>query len=87
MDYHGITKEMEKEFCRDYLGTLHAIGKSNVFRSPKSIAQIMGIPVIKVIDFIVVSEKNGFMYEDNNPTPNYVHFPTLFKVWEEHLES
>lgn len=80
-----ITREMAKEFAKDYLTTLNSNGKKNTFRSAREIANLMNISIEKAIRFIVVSKANGFMCDDNRPMPNYMNFPTLFKVWEKNL--
>ena len=82
-----ITVEMTKEFARDYLGTLKAKGLKNSFRSIKEIARIMNIDFNKACKFVVIAKDNGYMCEDNYSLPKYMTFPTLFKVWEEHLTA
>lgn len=86
MVFHGVTKEMAKEFCRDYLGTLKAQNKRNCFNTVANIARTMGITTNKAMDFIIASKANGFMCDDNNPTDT-IYRLTLYKVMESHLES
>lgn len=80
-----ITVEMAKEFARDYLGTLKAKGLKNTFRSTMEIARIMGIDFNKACRFVTVAKENRFMCADAYSLPRYMAFPTLFKVWEEHI--
>ena len=79
------TSQQAKEFTRDYLGTLKAKGMKNTFRSAREIARIMGIDADKAIRFVVSAKANGYMCDDAIPMPSYINFPTLFKVWEEHI--
>ena len=80
-----VTVEQAKEFARDYLGTLKAKGLKNTFRSIKEISRIMGIDFNKACRFVIVAKENKFMCADAFSLPRYMAFPTLFKVWEEHI--
>lgn len=80
-----ITVAQAKEFARDYLGTLKAKGMRNTYRSVREIARIMEIDVDKANHFVLTAERNNFMCRDGLVLENFMHFPTLFAVWEANI--
>ena len=80
-----VTPNMAKEFSINYLNTLKEKNLKNSFRSVSEIARIMNMSCDETRRLVVVAKLNDYMCNDNISLESYVHFPTLFKVWEKNV--